>query len=250
MEHHGKRLERADARGVDELGTRGDGVVGDAAVPLAQGDPQLESGQMRPGHRWTPPPNARWRLTSRSHHRAGVGHLGSSTLAAPMIAITCSPRADRAAADLGVARPPGPRPSPASPSAASPPPWTGSRRAVRRSRRGRRVLGQVPEEAVERRRDGVEPGDQHQEADVEHVLAGAGRRRPRRAAGGSAGRRPPPRPSVEHALEAGVDRVGRALLVGLGLGMPELAPDDVVGRITPSFMARNVGRSSSGRPNR
>ncbi len=34
-----------------------------------------------------------------------------------------------------------------------------------------RLLGEVTEEAVERRRDGVEAGDQEQEADVEDVLA-------------------------------------------------------------------------------
>ena len=34
------------------------------------------------------------------------------------------------------------------------------------------VLGEEAEHAVERRRDGVEPGDEEQEADVEDLLAG------------------------------------------------------------------------------
>ena len=57
-------------------------------------------------------------------------------------------------------------------------------------------------------------------------------------------------PLVDDLLEVRVDRVGRLLLVRLGLGVAELVADDLVGpdRRRPSS-AGSVGRSSIGSPN-
>ena len=47
------------------------------------------------------------------------------------------------------------------------------------------------------------------------------------------------RPLVDHSLEVGVDRVRGRLLVRLGVGVAELAADDLSGRMAPSFISRN-----------
>ena len=96
---------------------------------------------------------------------------------------------------------------------------------------GVRVLGEVAEEAVERRRDRVEPGDEEQEADVEDLLVGepvAVDLGVQEVAEEVVPLARPARSSM-HLLEVGVDRVGGLLLVRLGLGVAELVADDLVG---------------------
>ena len=92
------------------------------------------------------------------------------------------------------------------------------------------VLGQEGEHAVEGGRDGVEPGDEEQEADVENVLAGEtvaldfGVEEV-----GEQVVLPLLLTLVEDLVEVVVDRVGDLLLVGGGLPRPVALPGHVVG---------------------
>ena len=92
------------------------------------------------------------------------------------------------------------------------------------------VLGEVAEEAVERRGDRVEPRDEEQEANIEDLFAGEpvavdiDVQEVADEVVALLARR-----LVDDLLEVGVDRIGDLLLIRLGLGVAELAADDLVG---------------------
>ena len=91
------------------------------------------------------------------------------------------------------------------------------------------ILCEVAEEAVERRRHGVETGHQEEEADVEDLLVGE-------AVAVDLGVQDVAEEVVasftlaltDNPAEVRVDRIGRLLLVRVGLGMAELVPYDDV----------------------
>jgi hypothetical protein len=216
-------------------------------VPLAQRDPQLEPGQVRPE---APVDAAAEREVpvrlAVPPHGAGVRELGVVHVGRPEDGHHVLARRDRAAADLDV---PGGDAGDAHDRRLPPEQLLDHRRDRLRllgelpPRLG--MLGQVAEEAVERRRDRVEAGDQEQEADVEHVLPGeavAVDLDVQEVAEEVVSRLALARPLVEHPLEVGVDLIGRLPLVRLGLGVAERLADHVVGPDRPVLHPQEPGK--------
>src|SRR4029450_10053747 len=197
-----------------------------------------------------PPPKARWRLGSRSKRTWSPSpNSASSVLADPMSTLTCWPALM------------GQPPSSVSSTATRATVVTGephrSGRAPRRTRlagagHAARILGEpapllrlpreVGEEAVERGRDRVEPGDEEQEADVEDVFPG----QPVPVDVGVEERGEDVVAALDLALiqdivEVRVDRVGGGLLVGDGDPALTVAPGHVVGSDDPVLHGQEPG---------
>ena len=199
-----------------------------------------------PRQRWTPPPKARWRLTSRSKRTTSASaNSASSVLAEPSMIITLSPCVDGAAAELGVLhRHPGHAHDRGLPAQQLLDGRRDERRVVDELPAlvgmlapGRRTCSRAWRSPCPARRSGT--GSRCRgcpRGSAGRPSTSASRNRLSRSSRRSRSR------SIEDHVEVVVDRVGDLLLVASAVLLPNRVPVTTSGRMMPSFMVRNGGQ--------